>query len=171
MTPLDCPREHEVVSVVLSHRWPHGCDEELRIHAADCEVCRDAVTVASMLQEDAQAARRDVQVPAAGQVWWRAAIRARVEAVHAAERPMTWLHGLAGACAVGLVAALLGVAWPSVEGAGAWLAAQSWTVSPSTVETGQLLVVTMQRNLPMALAIAACVILPPIAIYLASNDE
>jgi hypothetical protein len=168
VTPLECPHEHEVVSVVLSHRWPHGCDEELRIHASECEVCRDAVTVACVLQEDAQAARRDVQVPAAGQVWWRSAIRARVEAVQAAERPMTWLHGLAGACAAGLVAALISVVWPSVA---AWLAARSWTVSPSLVESGELFVSTMQRNLPVALAIAACVILAPIAVYLATNDE
>jgi hypothetical protein len=84
---------------------------------------------------------------------------------------MTWLHGLAGACAAGLAAALLGVAWPTVERAGAWLAAQSFSVSPSTAETGQLVVSTMQRNLPMALAIAACAILAPIAIYLVSNDE
>jgi hypothetical protein len=170
VTPLECPREHEVVSVVLSNRWPEGCDEELRIHASACEVCRDAVTVAIVLQEDAQEARRDVHVPAAGQVWWRSAIRARVEAVQAAERPMTWLHGLAGACAVGLAAALLSVAWPSIESAAAWLAAQSWSVAPSTAETGQLLVSTLQRNLPVALVLAACAILAPIAIYLASKE-
>lgn len=169
--PFECPREQDVVAVVLSRRWPDGCDEELRIHAAACEVCRDAAAVASLLHEDEQLARRDVQVPAAGQVWWRAAIRARVEAVHAAERPLTWLHGVAAAIAAGLLAALLGLAWPSIERAGAWVAAQSISINPVTAETGQLLYAALQRGLPVALTVGVFVILGPIAIYFALSDD
>lgn len=181
MSAIECPREHDVVAAVLSRRldgrslgeggWPGGCDEELRIHAAGCGVCRETVTVASLLHEDGQAARREVQVPAAGQVWWRAAIRARVEAAHAMERPMTWLHGFAAACAAGIVAALVSVAWPSIQEAGAWAAARSWIVNAATSDTASLLMSVMQRSLPVALLAAACVILAPLAIYLAMSDD
>jgi len=175
----ECPREHEVVAAVLSRRLDRrslgeggglDTDEELRTHAAECEICGEAVTVAALLREEGLAARRDVHVPAAGQVWWRAAIRARVEAVHAAERPMTWLHGLAGACAVGLVAALLGAAWPSIERAAAWVSARSWSLDPATSDTGALIVSILQRSLPFA-AMAVCMILATLAIYVATSDD
>jgi hypothetical protein len=166
MNAGECPREHEVVSAVLLRRWPHGCDEDLRAHAAECAVCQETVTVAALLHEDGQAERREVQVPAAGQVWWRAAIRARVEAVQAAERPMTWLHGVAGACAVGIVAALAGAAWPLVA---TWFSERSWSLSVGAI--GALVVSLLQRSLPLVILAAAFVILAPIAIYFAMSDE
>ena len=43
----------------------------------------------------------DHAVPAAGQVWWRSAIRARAEASRAAASPMVWLQALTGAGAAG----------------------------------------------------------------------
>ena len=169
MSQVDCPREHEVVSLVLSNQWS-TCDEELKAHATTCEVCRDAVMVASLLGEDEEQARRDVHVPAAGQVWWRAAIRARVEAIHAAERPMTWLHGLAGAIVVGLAVSLIGIAWPWIEGAASWISSKT-SVNPFSPETVELATSLVQRSAPFALAALAFVILAPIAVYLATNDE
>ena len=169
MTPLECPREDDVVARVLSNTIES--DEELRLHASQCEVCRDAAAVAALLHEEERLARRDVQVPAAGQVWWRAAIRARVEAVQAAERPLTWLHGLAGAIAVGLVAALLTFAWPSVERAASWIASQSWSIDLGSGGTAQMMLAALQRSLPAALMILAFGVLAPIAIYFALSDD
>ena len=34
---------------------------------------------------------------------------------------MIWLQGIAGACAVGLGAGLIGLAWPSIRQAAAWM--------------------------------------------------
>ena len=166
MTASECPREHEVVAAVLLRRWPDGCDEELRIHAASCGICRETSTVAALLHEDGRQARREVQVPAAGQVWWRAAIRARLEAVQAVERPLTWLHGLVAACAAGIVAALAGAAWPLVA---AWFSERSWSVSAGG--TGAFLLSLLQRSMPVAIGVAVFLILAPIAIYFAVSED
>jgi hypothetical protein len=191
MSGFECPREHEVVAAVLAqcldgrfvHRRPgeDGCrgdagcrdagDDDLAAHASACEVCRDAATVARLLREEAITARPDVQVPSAGQVWWRAAIRARMEIAQQVERPLTWVHGVAAACAAGLLAALAGVAWPSIERGTAWMAAQSWSAPAPAVETARLAVETLQRSAPLALVAAAFVILAPLAIYLATSDD
>ena len=98
MNPIECPREAEVLEAVLRHHfdpwrpddagWLNG-GEDLRRHVEQCEICADVATVASLLREDREAARHDVQVPAAGQVWWRAAVRARLDGAHAAARPLT----------------------------------------------------------------------------------
>jgi hypothetical protein len=150
---------------VLSNRWSE-CDEELRAHATTCDVCREAVTIAGLLGEDEKETRRDVHVPAAGQIWWRSAIRARVEAIHAAERPMTWLHGLAGAVAVGLLLSVMGLAWPYIASVAASVSATSWSLSLPAAATA-----SVERILPFALAALALVILTPIAIYFATNDK
>jgi hypothetical protein len=180
---LECPREPEVVAAVFSgtvlagtvfaERGGDGVGEEgegLQMHIETCEICRDVVTVASRLRDDRDAALWDVQVPAAGQIWWRAAIRARLEAAHAAARPLTWAHGIAGACAAGLAAGALSVAWPTIVRAFSWFGDRAWSVNPGTVAVADLAAAMMQRTFPFAL-VAACLLLAPLALYFALSDE
>ncbi len=171
MTPLECPREAEVLSAVLARRWPHGCDDELRVHAARCAVCDELAAVAGVLREDHDAAGREARLPAAGQVWWRAAVRARLEAAQAAARPITWIHGLTGASAAGLVCAALGVAWPSLRQALAWTGTRISAFESDATAMAALLGDTVMRSLPVAIAIAACLMLAPIALYFALSDD
>ena len=67
-----------------------------------------------LLHEDVDHARIDVIVPAAGQIWWRAAVRARLESTHAAARPMTWMHGITGAIVIGAMLAVVTAVWPMI---------------------------------------------------------
>jgi hypothetical protein len=168
---MECAREPEIVSVVLAGRWPDACDAELQVHVEACDVCSDVVTIAAVLHQDRELGRRDVQVPAAGQVWWRAAVRARLEGAHAAARPMTWLHGIAGACAAGLAAAATSVVWPSVERTVGWLSAGVWNLNTITVDVSELAVTVMQRSLPFALAAMVGIVITPIALYFALSDD
>ena len=111
----ECAREHEVVEAVTSGRWPGACDPDLRDHAMACHVCKEVVFVAVALHEDHSAALTDARIPSAGLVWWRAELRARREAVQAAERPLTLAHSLAAAAAIGVGAALAGGMIPYVR--------------------------------------------------------
>ena len=106
-------------SAVLSGTWPAG-DDELVAHAAALRAsaarspkwrwCCAPITTRRAVE---------VQVPVAGQVWWRSAVRARLESTQAATRPMTWLHGVTAAITLGIMLAVIGMAWPSlVDGAG-----------------------------------------------------
>ena len=72
-----CPREQAIVAAAAAGR--ERFDEEMARQLEQCEACADAVAVAVMLRADRDAAQADVQVPSAGQVWWRAAIRARLD--------------------------------------------------------------------------------------------
>jgi hypothetical protein len=164
-----CIHEHDVVAAVLSRRWDCANDE-LKQHAAACEICRDVVAVSQLLSSDQERARYEARVPAAGQVWWRAAIRARLEAAHSAERPMTWLHGIAGACALGLAWAVISITWPSLREAGAWLLTQTIGADSRIGDFASLVTVTLQNSLPLAFVVAACLVLAPIAFFLALSD-
>lgn len=181
MTQIDCPREDDMIAVVLSRaihgqggdpdRWLDACGDDVRTHVGACEVCRAGVTVAVQLRAEATAASREVLVPSSGQVWWRAAIRARADVAHEVERPLTWVHGLAGACAAGLIAAVGSSAWPSVERAAAWLGSRSWSVPAPAFEAAGPTIEMLQRVLPHALLAIGCVVLVPLAIYLATSAD
>ena len=170
MADHSCVHEHDVVAVVLSHRWDRANDE-LKQHAADCEVCRDVVAVARLLSADQEHARYEVHVPAAGQVWWRAAVRARLEAAHAVDRPLTWLHGIAGACAVGVACAAIGMAWPSLREMASWFTFEAFGADSRMADVAAFVTAAMQRSLPLAFVVAACIVLAPVALYFALSDD
>jgi hypothetical protein len=147
---IECTREHEVVMVVLSGRWPDGADLELREHAEGCPACRDVVAIAPALRRDQRLA--DVQLPAAGQVWWRAAIRARADAARDAARPMIWLQAVAGAGAAGAALAGISMMWPRIQG------------MVRLVPFGDA---SLQDAMPLLLAVGLGVVAAPIAYFLA----
>ena len=168
MKAIDCAYEPEVVEAALTGGLAGR--EELRMHLETCDVCRDVLDIASMLRDDCDATLGDVHVPAAGQVWWRAAVRARLEAAHAAARPMTWAHGVAAASAAGLTAAALGIAWPTIERAATWFGERVGSVNPATIAVADLASSIMQRTAPFVLG-AAFVVLAPLALYFALLDD
>jgi hypothetical protein len=149
---LDCRHEDEVVALVLSRRWPEAADQELRRHAESCAVCRDVVAIAPALRQDTQRLA-EIQVPAAGQIWWRSAIRARADAARAAARPMVWLQALTGAGAVGAAVAGVSMMWPRIEG--------TFRLVMPANGAG------LQEALPLLLLAGVGLIAAPIAFYLA----
>ena len=171
MSDVDCRHEHDVVAAVLSGRWPHGCDEDLRGHVAGCSVCSDVTTIAGLLREDQSAGVSEVRVPAAGQVWWRSAIRARVEAAHTASRPITWMQGMAAAAIAGLAIALFSIVWPMVREGASRVTTMVGSISPGTTEVASLFGTAVQQALPLLLFAGAFVIVTPIALYFALSDK
>ena len=165
-----CAHEHDAVAAVLNRRWETAPDD-LKRHAAECEMCREVVAVASVLSADRERARYEARVPAAGQVWWRAAVRARLEAAQTAARPLTWLQGIAGACAVGLVCALIGILWPSLRETASWLTFETLGLDSRIVDVAALVTAAMQRSLSLAFFVAACIVLAPVALYFALSDD
>ena len=164
----DCPREFDIVQAVLNGRLDR--DDDIRMHAESCDACRDGVILATVLRADRDAALADVHVPAAGQIWWRAAIRARLEATTAAARPMTWAHAVAGACATGLTVGVITLAGPTMSRAWGWLGDRAGSISPDGVAVAELVAIVLQRTLPFGVA-AACLLLAPLALYLALADD
>lgn len=159
-----CPHEQELVDLVVSGRWLDGSDEALRAHAAECRACAETLELARLLQDDQKALCAEAPVPSAGAVWWRATIRARAEAARTAGQPITVLQGLAAATAVGLFAALAGAWWRSVAPGGVWFERFDGLVLRSASVPDALV-------LPLVLVLASCLIVAPIAVYLATSDE
>jgi hypothetical protein len=166
---IECPREADVVAAALGRRWEAA--DGLKEHAMQCDVCGDVLAIASLLSAEQDQMRRDVYVPAAGQVWWRAAVRARLDAAHTAARPLTWLHGIAGACAVGLFYAVAGIMWPSMLDAASWFTMQALGMDSRLGDVAVLMTAAFQRSLPLAFVAAACLVLAPVALYFVFSDD
>jgi hypothetical protein len=115
VTFAECPREQDVVNAVTTGQWPDRSGQELADHVRECAGCRDLVAILAPLAGSFTEARADAQVPASGAVWWRAQVRARQEAMRAAERPIAVVHAVAGvaAAAIVLLVAVFGSPWLS----------------------------------------------------------
>ena len=172
MTRRICEHEAAVAEAVMGRRWPEGCDATLQEHAASCEVCREVVDVAALLREEYDEARdaisrRDVPLPSAGQIWWRAAVHARADAAHAAARPLVWGYGVAAACAIGLLAAGVSIVWPAVLPVFDRFGAFTARMAPAA----DMVMATLRAQLPIVIAVVACVVAAPIALYFALREE
>jgi hypothetical protein len=166
----ECTREEDVLEAVNQGRWPEQSDASLREHVAACSVCADLTQVAVLLQEDREGALQDARVPASGLVWWRAQLRARQEAARDAERPIAFVEGIAVACGLGVAFAVLGVASPWFREWTLWVAdvlARSIPVRPA-IDT---LTGAMQGSTLWLVALAAWLVLAPLAIYFTVGDD
>jgi len=165
----ECGREADVLEAVAFGRWPDHA-AELRAHVAACAVCADLAEVAQALHDDRDAACREAPVPTAGMVWWRATIRARADAARTASRPITVAQGIAAACAVGLACGLAGILWRSLP----WVdrvGEIATRIAAGRVDFTSASTLATEHALPLVLALAACLVLAPLALYITLADE
>jgi hypothetical protein len=166
-----CPREQEVVDAML----PNGRlaeTSELLQHVAECESCRELHEVMAMLRPD-HTFTDEVSLPSAGQIWWRAAVRARMDAARAAGRPVAWAQGATAASLLGILVAATVLAWPFVHGAfDAAFVRLSAAVETNALQSFQVVAV-LQRSLSLAGGVLAVVVIAPLVVLyfaLAGDD-
>lgn len=170
MSQHGCPSEQLVVNAVLSGHWPDGVDEGLVAHARGCITCREVANVTLLLRDDNDASRFEMHVPAAGQVWWRAAVRARLESTHVAARPITWMHGITAAVAIGVMLAVMTAAWPLLPEVVSSLRAIAQDYLPNA-EVASALAGGLRQSLLIGLIAAALLVLAPLALYFVLSDD
>jgi hypothetical protein len=141
-----CRFEADVLAAVAAGSWDHA-PEELKAHVTTCGTCSDLALVSQLLKTDHAAMVAEANVPSAGQVWWRAQMRARAEAAETAARPLFVAQAVACAAVIGALVALVTWLWP----AGGW---HFVSTPPSDL------------SLSAWVAIGAWLVLAPVALYL-----
>ena len=167
---IECPREQELLDALASSRWPARCDPELRAHVAACSVCADTLAVALPLLMEGDVAYAEAQVPSSGMVWWRAQMRARREAERAASRPIAIVQAVAFACGAVLVTIAALWARPALPNMREWLIDLRGSIVADATSLTSAVAVSPWGLLPW-IALAMLVLLAPVAIYLAVNDD
>jgi hypothetical protein len=160
---IECPREQDVLDAFAAQRWPARCDDELRTHVNGCGICTDLVAVAGALLDDQDTVYAGARVPPSGFVWWRAQLRAREEDARAAARPIAFIQGVAASVAVWLLVTLVRSV-PTVR----LIALTEWMAG--LVPHVSVPLPTITHAVAVLLA-GAALLLAPIAIYLAVNED
>jgi hypothetical protein len=165
---IECPREQDVLDAFAAQRWPARCDDELRAHVHACGICTDLVTVAGALLNDQDTVYTGTRTPPSGLVWWRAQLRAREEDARAAARPIAFIQGVAASVAVWLLVTLVRSV-PTVR----LIALKEWMAGLVPHIAVPLPTIThAAAAIPVAVLLAgAALLLAPIAIYLAVNED
>ena len=174
MTSSTCEREDDVLDAMLADGSLASATDDLRRHVERCVACTELLTVAGLLRRNELVTAQTASVPSAGQVWWRAAVRARMEASQAAARPVTWVQGLTAAAVFGVVGAVAVLTWPFLQRlAGAVSSRVVEGIDVTMLELLSPMMVAIQRSVLLAVAAALIVILAPLLVLyfaLASDD-
>ena len=153
---MTCPRESEILDMLMTARWPDACGDELRAHAQSCASCADLVLVATAITSDVP----EAHVPTSGVVWWRMQRRDREEAARAASRTITIVQASSILAAIAVVLTILG---------GVSAMSESWRRGMGNAL--QLLNNIPQWGLPLLFTLALVLVLAPVALYFAVREE
>lgn len=167
MRPTECQREQDLMDAIASGRWPHRADAGLRAHVESCDVCSDLADVVVPIRVDYEFALRQARVPTAGAVWWRAQLRAKLDAQAAAARPLRAFTAVALASVTGLLAAVVTMAWPLIR---TWL----WALgvdAPALPDPSGVIGAVASRGLPIVIAVALVAVAAPVALIFALSDR
>jgi len=161
VTVIECRRESDVLDAVASARWPHRVPRELTDHVSACAICTDVVTVAEAMRADHDAVWQRADIPSSGQVWWRAEMRVRQEAIRKASRPITIAQGAAALLTLTVAVTTGWFAW-------AWIQQQT-----PAVDFARISAQAMTSPLAVSLIVALCAlaVITPVALYLVLSDE
>ena len=108
MSRQPCPHESALLGRLASGVTASGLDPDLRAHVQMCASCRETMALVQALRGDHTAALSERSLPTASHIWWRARVRSRLEAAHAAERPISLVQSISMAALLGLAASLVG---------------------------------------------------------------
>ena len=148
MAKRDCEREFEVLECAGKAQ----IGDELRAHIDACDSCRELFEVARAVVDDRSVLMRDARLPGAGLVWWRANMRERREAARAAVRAGSVVQVFLLVAAVLIALGVLGI---SIDVQAVW----------------RSIVLSAQTFAIPLLALAAWLILAPVAVYFAVTEK
>lgn len=138
------------------------------MNSGDRNECDELEALRLALEADGRALADEADIPSSAIVWWRAQSQARVEAREKAEGPMTLVHGIAAACAGGLMATAAGIYVPTLRRALEWLGATIRDAAGLPIPAEPL-------SNPIVLALIAAMaigaLLTPIALYFTLRED
>jgi len=167
MTERLCPRERDVL-VAVSRAWRVKSDEAVAAHADACARCAGVRAAAELLRAEHLRQIQATRVPSGAAMWWRLERRLRQEQARRAQRIALGVQAVVLACAAGVAAAVIQIASPWLRGTGT-AAFEGWTdLVPSLAVWANALA---SWAVPVAMLVAAWLVLVPAAVYLGLADD
>lgn len=162
-----CSRERDVLRAV-ARGWRDDADAAAAAHVAGCERCHEVRQAAELLRAAHQRDTDIARVPSGAAMWWRLERRLRVERARRVQRIAMAMQAVVLASAVGVAAAVLQIAAPLLRGPGT-AAAQTWSDGVAVLTAWSHAAAAWM--LPVAMLVAAWLVLVPAALYLGLAEE
>jgi hypothetical protein len=67
--------------------------------------------------------------------------------------------------------AVIGMAWPTLREIASWFTLETFRADSRVADVAAFVTDAMQRSLPLAFVVAACIVLAPVALYFALSDD
>jgi hypothetical protein len=168
--PVECCREQELTDALASGQWPERADTTLREHVSSCAICADVVEVFSAFMDEGRQFATEARIPSSAVMWWRAQMRARQEAAREAARPIAVAQVVGGVTALVVGVAVLVALSPWLSSAVGDLFAGLSFSAPflSATDSSQ---VSGWVALSLVMALGLCLLLAPVALYVALSKD
>jgi hypothetical protein len=170
MPEPSCPREHELLEAFQASCRP-DLAEPLSQHVAGCVSCTETLAVVRALVDERDVLMQEATVPSSAIVWWRAQMRSRREAAAEASRPISFVQGIAVACAAGILATLLGIFVPAFRQGMSWIAGAADGWSALSLPAASTDFVSNPLVLAGIAAFGLCALVLPVALYFAFHED
>lgn len=161
-----CPREPDVLRAV-ARAWREDADADVSAHAAVCGRCTEVRRAAEILRasfmRDSDAAR----IPSAAAMWWRLERRHRHEQARRMQRIAFAVQALVLACAAGVAVGIIQIAAPWLQSGSDALRRWDGVGAAFAVFSNGVAAWT----LPVAMLVAAWLVLVPAAVWLGLADD
>jgi hypothetical protein len=172
MTFRPCSREKEVAALLARGHWPLACTSELRAHLIACRSCAELVLLTQAFQSARASAAAQPNLPSPSQLWWRAQLRRRNEAVERIGKPI--LGAQIFALSVSLVFAVGFLASQATQGI-AWLSWLEAIPHASALHLEALMPTDLFNSgwslMVLIPVLATFALLGGVAVYLASEKQ
>jgi hypothetical protein len=172
MTFRPCSREKEVAELLARGHFPLAYTPELHAHLGACRSCADLVLVTQAFQSARASAAAQANLPSPSQLWWRAQLRRRNEAVERVGKPI--LGAQIFALSVSLVFAVGFLASQATQGI-AWLSWLKALPHASALHLEALMPTDLVNSgwslMVLIPVLATFALLGGVAVYLASEKQ
>lgn len=107
-----CPQEAAAARAARTGQW----EESLQAHVAECAVCRDVAQAARWMYALAHKSERNLALPDADLLWWRAQLAQKQAQAERAQKPLEWVAVFSEAILVLGPAGWFAWNWHEVQG-------------------------------------------------------
>ncbi|MBI3933261.1 MAG: hypothetical protein HY316_01130 [Acidobacteria bacterium] len=111
MKQTACPQELAVARAARTGHW----EESLRVHAAECTLCRQVAATSRWMRALANAPEANHSLPDPSLLWWEAQVAERQAQAERTQKPLEWAAVFAEAILIAGPAGCFAWYWQDIE--------------------------------------------------------
>jgi hypothetical protein len=122
MRQSSCSQEESVLKAVRTGMW----EDALSDHVAGCDACKEIVQTSQWMQALAQASEKNLSLPDASLLWWRAHLSEKQGRVERGQELQEWMEIISATVISTGLAVWIGWNWMAIQATFSSLLTEPW---------------------------------------------